>query len=76
MQLKKCGGKWVVVDRGVAKVFDTSRDAWGFVYIMRQIRENPKRIEMWKHPVKCLWPALERKRVVISVEVTIKQVLV
>lgn len=66
MKMRKQFGKWIVEDRGVNKVFDTSADAWAYVFLMREIRPKAPQVVRSLYPVKTLDPRPERsvKRVV------------
>lgn len=62
MKMRKQFGKRIVEDRGVNKVFDTSADAWAYVFLMREIRPKAPRVEKSLYPVKSLDPRPERMR--------------
>ena len=68
MQVKSCGKEWLVIDRGVGKFFDNSADAWGYVFLMREIRDNVVPLKMWRVPVRSLVPSLIKKQVRIKIE--------
>lgn len=62
MKMRKQFGKWIVEDRGVNKVFDTSADAWGYVFLMREIRPKAPQVEKSLYPVRSLDPRPERMK--------------
>ena len=64
MQFKSCGDKWLIIDRGVGKFFDSAVSAWAYVFLMRDIRDNVVAPKMWREPVKSLVPGVQEKRVV------------
>ena len=51
------GGKWTVEDNGVKKEFDTAWDAWGYIFLMREIRPNAPQAPKAHYPVKTLNPS-------------------
>ena len=61
MKMRKQYGKWIVEDRGVNKVFDTSADAWGYVFLMREIRPKAPQVPRSLYPVRSLLPFPERR---------------
>lgn len=67
MRVKSCGNEWLVIDRGVGKFFETSADAWGYVFLMREIRDNVIPIKMWRVPVRSLVPTMVKKRTVYTI---------
>jgi hypothetical protein len=60
---------WFIIDKGVPKFFENSRDAWMYVFLMKEIRHYttfyPSRTLF---PVKTLdpRPSMMKKRVVIA----------
>lgn len=67
MRVKSCGNEWLVIDRGVGKFFDSAADAWGYVFLMREIRDNVVPIKMWRVPVRSLMPTMVKKRTVYTI---------
>lgn len=61
MKMRKQFGKWIVEDRGVNKVFDTSADAWAYVFLMLEIRPKAPFYPRSEYPVRSLNPFPERK---------------
>ena len=61
--------KWIVVD-GERKIeFNTSREAWEFIFVMRGMRPNPK-AQRSLNPVTTLSPSPIRKKKKIFVTVS------
>lgn len=61
MKLRRTAGFWIVEDRGVNKIFDTSRDAWTYIFLMKEIRPKAPFYPKSDHPVRSLNPFPERK---------------
>ena len=61
LKLRKQCGKWIVVDRGVNKIFDTSYDAWAYIFLMREIRPKAPFYPRSDYPVRSLNPFPERR---------------
>ena len=55
MKLYTISKKWIVEDRGVNKIFDTSLDAWTYIFIMREIRPKVPHVPDL-YPVRSLVP--------------------
>jgi hypothetical protein len=68
LKMRKQFGKWIVEDRGENKIFDESIDAWTYVFLMREIRENPPQAPKTLYPVRSLnpYPTRGGKKVVYS----------
>lgn len=66
MKFRRECGKWIIEDRGVNKIFDTSADAWEYIFLMREIRPKVPQVVRSLYPVLSLDPRPERrvKRVV------------
>ncbi len=62
MKLRRENGLWIVEDRGVNKVFDTSADAWAFIFLMREIRPKAPQVAKSLYPVRSLDPRPERMK--------------
>ena len=60
--------KWIVVDGEREIVFETSRDAWEYVFFMRGIRPNAPKAPECLNPVKSLnpFPCMGKKKVIIA----------
>jgi hypothetical protein len=67
MKLKRINGFWIVEDRGVNKIFETSLDAWTYIFIMKEIRPKAPEVPKSLYPVRSLNPMPTRgcKKVVI-----------
>ena len=67
MKLKSFNGFWIIEDRGVNKIFDTSRDAWTYIFLMKEIRPKAPQVPRSIYPVRSLNPMPTRvcKKVVI-----------
>ena len=66
MKLRREKGLWIVEDRGVNKIFETSYDAWTYIFLMKEIRPKAPQVPKSLYPVLSLDPTRERmvKRVV------------
>lgn len=40
MKMRTTKDGWLIEDRGVLKVFETSHDAWSYVFLMKEIRSD------------------------------------
>lgn len=69
MKLRLEKGFWIVEDRGVNKIFDKSRDAWTYIFLMREIRPKAPQVPKSLYPVRSLNPFPERrcKKVVLRI---------
>ena len=67
MKLKSINGFWIVEDRGVNKIFDTPRDAWTYIFLMKEIRPKAPQVPRSIYLVRSLnpMPTRVRKKVVI-----------
>ena len=59
--------KWIVVDGEREIVFDSSKDAWVYVFMMRGIRPNAPKAPESMHPVKTLIPSMKHKEIILTV---------
>lgn len=59
--------KWIVVDGERDLEFDSSKDAWVYVFMMRGIRPNAPKAHESLHPVKSLVPSTKPKEVILTV---------
>lgn len=68
MQMYTRNKKWIVVDGERELEFNTARDAWGYVFLMREIRPNPKAPKPL-YPVTTLnpFPSRKKKKVIYKV---------
>lgn len=69
MKFKRENGLWIVEDRGVNKVFDTSYDAWAYIFLMKEIRPKAPSVPRSDYPVRSLNPFPERrcKKIVLRI---------
>lgn len=60
--------KWIVVDGEREIVFDSSKDAWGYVFLMRDVRPKAPQVSESIYPVTTLnpFPSRKRKRIVFT----------
>jgi hypothetical protein len=56
MKMRTKDGKWIIQDEGREIVFDSSYDAWMYVFLMREIRSNPPIPPRSVYPVLTLDP--------------------
>lgn len=61
LKMQTIGGKYVILDRGVNKVFDNAYDAWMYVFLMREVREKVQMPQRSLYPVRSLDPFPERR---------------
>lgn len=61
MKFKRENGLWIVEDRGVNKIFETSYDAWTYIFLMKEIRPKAPQVPKSLYPVLTLDPTRERK---------------
>lgn len=61
LKFRRENGLWIVEDCGVNKIFDTSRDAWDFIFLMREIRPKAPQVRKSLYPVRSLDPRPERR---------------
>lgn len=61
MKLRRENGLWVVEDRGVNKIFETSYEAWAYIFLMKEIHPKAPRVPQSFYPVRTLNPFPERK---------------
>ena len=57
---------WFIIDKGVPKFFENSRDAWMYVFLMKEIRPHATQVPQSLYPVRSLdpRPSIIKKRVV------------
>ena len=66
MKLTSINGLWIVEDRGVNKRFDTSHDAWTYIFLMKGIRPKAPQVPRSIYPVRSLNPMPRvRKKIVV-----------
>lgn len=56
MKMQKTKDGWIVIDKGVTKVFDTSHDAWLYILLMKEIRPSRTYRPATLYPVMSLDP--------------------
>jgi hypothetical protein len=68
MKLQKRDGKWIIEDHGRNIIFDTSYDAWQYIFLMKEIRQKAPQVPRSLYPVRHLNPYPPRgcKRVRIT----------
>lgn len=68
MKLKKRFGKWIVDEGYKVSVFDTSADAWRYIFILKEIRPKAPEVPKSLYPVRSLMPFPKRgcKRIVFQ----------
>lgn len=59
-KMKTIAGKYIVEDNGREIVFDTSRDAWTYVFIIREMKKSPE-VPKTLYPVRSLNPIPTRR---------------
>ena len=62
LKMQTKDNKWVVEDKGRYNFFDTSFDAWGYIFLMRVIRPKAPFVPRSLYPVKSLDPRPEMKK--------------
>lgn len=62
MKLQKRDGKWIIEDHGRNIIFDTSFDAWQYIFLMKEIRQKAPQVPGTLYPVRTLNPAMMRGR--------------
>ncbi len=62
LKMSTIDNKWVIEDDGVNKIFDTSFEAWCYVFLMKEIRPKAPSFLRSLYPVKSLDPRPEMKR--------------
>lgn len=55
-------GKWIIVDKGRNVIFDTSFDAWMYIFITREIRPQVPSVPKSGYPVRTLNPIPSSKK--------------
>ena len=60
MKLRKEKGKWIITDKGRTIVFDSSNDAWQYIFMMKEIRPI-KVVRPSIYPVRSLIPPMKRR---------------
>lgn len=56
LKLQTKDGKWVIIDGDRTIVFDCSRDAWTYIFLMRKIRPRVNMGQGSLYPVENLVP--------------------
>ena len=54
-------GIWIIEDKGVNKGFDSSYDAWQYVFLLKEIRPKVEMGARSLYPVRSLNPMPERR---------------
>ena len=55
-KLRKEGGKWYVDEGYKVTIFDTSYDAWQYIFILKEIRQKAPQVPHSLYPVRSLSP--------------------
>ena len=63
MKMRTKDGKWIIEDQDIGLTFDSSYDAWMYVFLMRTIRPNPPIPPRSTYPVLSLVPKTTKKKV-------------
>lgn len=58
MKLQKRNGKWIIEDHGRNIIFDTSYDAWQYIFLMKEIRQKAPEVPRSLYPVRPLNPTM------------------
>jgi hypothetical protein len=58
MKLQKRNGKWIIEDHGRNIIFDTSYDAWQYIFLMKEIRQKAPQVPRSLYPVRTLNPTM------------------
>ena len=56
MKMRKTKEGWVIIDKGVKKVFETAHDAWYYIFLMKEIRPHATWTPPSLYPVRSLDP--------------------
>lgn len=56
MKLRFEGGKWIVDEGYKVSIFDTSADAWYYIFLLRELRPKAPWVPQSLYPVKHLTP--------------------
>ena len=64
MKMRTKDNKWIIQDEGREIVFDSSFDAWQYVFLMRPIRTNPPIPPRSVYPVLSLVPKTTKKKII------------
>ena len=60
IKMRTKDGKWFIEDKGRNVIFDSSYDAWAYVFLLKEIRPRVP-FERPLYPVKSLNPVPERR---------------
>ena len=68
MKLRTEKGKWIVDDNGRNIIFDTSYDAWQYIFLMMMIRPKVPYVVRSLYPVRSLDPtsSMIQKKVIFN----------
>lgn len=58
MKLRTKKGKWIVEEAHKNTIFDTSYDAWAYIFLMKEIRPLPPIRPRQLYPVRSLIPTI------------------
>lgn len=57
LKLRTEGGKWYVDEGYKVSIFDTSNDAWQYIFLLKELRPMPGFANRTLYPVRSLIPA-------------------
>jgi hypothetical protein len=63
MKMRTKDGKWIIEDQDIGLAFDSSYDAWMYVFIMKEIRPKLPAQPRSTYPVLSLVPKTTKKKV-------------
>lgn len=68
LKLRTEGGKWYVDEGYKVSIFDTSNEAWQYIFLLKEIRTLPPFAPHSLYPVRSLIPTIARgcKKVVYT----------
>ncbi|MBQ8528851.1 MAG: hypothetical protein IJ459_03855 [Clostridia bacterium] len=68
IKLRTEGGKWYVDEGYKVSIFDTSKEAWQYIFVLREIRPKAPWVPQSQYPVRHLNPMPTRgcKKVVLQ----------
>ena len=56
MKMRSTKQGWFIIDKGVPKFFENSKDAWMYVFLMKEIRPHALQVPRSLYPVTTLDP--------------------
>ena len=61
IKMRTKDGLWIIEDGGKNIIFDTSYDAWVYVFLCKEIRPKAPLVQRSLYPVRSLNPVPERR---------------